>query len=97
MSWISDELETRCGRESHHQAEGVLGTPDGVGDQRSQRQVVVEKATTLQKGPPVEFGDPMVTRCGRGSLRSTEWASGPPVEQQFRRTRTTHGYVWRGW
>ena len=29
-SWRSDELETRCGKESHHPAEGALGTPDGV-------------------------------------------------------------------
>ena len=34
-SWRSgsrstDESETRCGRESHHLAEGALGTPDGV-------------------------------------------------------------------
>ena len=28
-SWRSDELEKRCGRESHHLAEGALGTPDG--------------------------------------------------------------------
>ena len=24
------ELEVRCGRDSHHPAEGALGTPDGV-------------------------------------------------------------------
>ena len=29
-SWRSDELETRCGRESHHPAEGAFGTPDWV-------------------------------------------------------------------
>ena len=28
--WRSDKLETRCGRESHHPAEGALGTPDRV-------------------------------------------------------------------
>ena len=28
VSWRSDELETRCGRESHHPAEGALGTPN---------------------------------------------------------------------
>ena len=28
----SDELETRCGRESHHPAKGALGTPDEFGD-----------------------------------------------------------------
>ena len=27
VSWRSDELETRCGRESHHPTEGALGTP----------------------------------------------------------------------
>ena len=31
----SNELETRCGRESHHPAEGALVTPDRVGDQMS--------------------------------------------------------------
>ena len=34
-SWRPDELETRCGRESHHPAKGALGTPDWVGDQMS--------------------------------------------------------------
>ena len=29
-SWRWDELETRCGRESHHPAEGAFGTLDGV-------------------------------------------------------------------
>ena len=29
-SWSSDELETRCDKESHHPAEGALGTPDEV-------------------------------------------------------------------
>ena len=28
VSWRSDELETRCGRESHHPAGGALRTPD---------------------------------------------------------------------
>ena len=57
-SWRSDELETRGGRESHHPAEGALGTPNGVGDQRSRRQDVVEKATTRQRehsGPQIEL------------------------------------------
>ena len=27
MSWRSEKSETRCGRESHHPAEGALGTP----------------------------------------------------------------------
>ena len=40
--------------------------------------------------------DPLVTRCDRGSQHPAEWASRPPVEQP-RRTRTTHGYVRRGW
>ena len=31
-SWRSDELETRYGKESHHPAEGALGTPDEFGD-----------------------------------------------------------------
>ena len=40
--------------------------------------------------------DPLVSRCGRGSLHPAEWVPRPPVEQS-RRTRTTHGYVRRGW
>ena len=35
VSWSKDELETRCGRESHHPAEEALGTHDWVGDQIS--------------------------------------------------------------
>ena len=30
VSWRSDELESRCSRESHQPAEGALGIPDGV-------------------------------------------------------------------
>ena len=30
VSWRSEELETWCGRESHHPAEGAFGTPDCV-------------------------------------------------------------------
>ena len=30
LSWRADELESRCGRESHHPAEGALGTPEWV-------------------------------------------------------------------
>ena len=57
LNWRSEEFETRCGRESHQPEEGALRTPDWVGEQRSWRQGVVEKATTRQKGPsgtPVE-------------------------------------------
>ena len=42
-------------------------------------QDVVEKATAQQKGPsgpPMEFGDPLVTRCGRVSPHPAEWALG---------------------
>ena len=51
---------------------------------------MVEKATTRQKGPlgpPIQFGDPLVTRCGRGSPHPAEWAIGPPVEQPGVRER----------
>ena len=34
-SWRSNQLMTRCGRESHHPAEGAFGTSDWVGDQMS--------------------------------------------------------------
>ena len=47
--------------------------PNGVGDQRSWRQDVVEKSSTQQKAEPL-------------GLRLS-----------IRRTRTTHGYVLRGW
>ena len=47
---------------------------------------MVEKATTRQKGPlgpPSEFGDPLVTRCGTESQHSAEsWAPGSQVEHQ---------------
>ena len=54
----SEKSETSCGRESHHPAEGALGTPDWVGNQTRWWQDVVEKFTTRQKGPlghPSEF------------------------------------------
>ena len=63
-----------------------------VGNQMSWSKDVVRKATTQQKGPsgPLsEFGDPLVTRCGRESQHSAEsWAPGPPVEQQWRTRKT---------
>ena len=64
-----------------------------VGGQMSLKQDVVKKATTQQKGPwgpPMEFGDPLVTRCGRESPHPAEWASGPPVEQPWRTRKTQH-------
>ena len=70
-----------------------------VGDQRSRRQDVVEKATTQQKGllgPPIEFGDQLVRRCWNENMSQRGWAPRPLVEQS-RWTRTTHGDVRRGW
>ena len=56
MSWRSDELETRCGRESHHPAEGALWTPDWVGDQTSRKQDVVERTALSRKLGPRASG-----------------------------------------
>ena len=54
-SWRRDELETRCGRESHHPAEGALGTHSEFGDQLVRR---CWDENMSQKGwaprPPVE-------------------------------------------
>ena len=72
MSWREDELERRCGRESHHPAER------GPWD------------------PRLSFGDQLVRRCWNENMFQGSWAPRPPVEQS-RRTRTTHGYVQRGW
>ena len=50
-----------------------------VGHQTSWRQDVVGKATTQQKGPSgplMEFGDPLVTRCGRESRTQQSWSLG---------------------
>ena len=69
LSWRSDELVIRCGRKSHHPAEGALGSPSS-------------------------FDDPLVIRCGRESQQKAE---PPGLWLSIRRTRTTHGYVRRGW
>ena len=71
--WRPETLVIRCGRESHHPAEGALGTPEWVW--RS---------------------DQLVRRCWNENMSQRGWAPRSPVEQP-RRTRTTHGYVRRGW
>ena len=53
----SDELETRCSRESHHPAEVALGTPDGVwGPDQLERRCWNENKSQRgwAPGPPVE-------------------------------------------
>ena len=50
VSWRSDELLPRCGRESHHPAEGALRTPSEFGD-----PLVISggrESCTQQSGPP---------------------------------------------
>ena len=52
MSWRSDELEPRCGRESNQPAEGAVGTPGGVW---GPDQLVIRRSReSQQSGPPVE-------------------------------------------
>ena len=51
LVWRPDQLETRCGRESQHPAEGALRPPiNQFRDQTSWRQDAVEKASTQQSG-----------------------------------------------
>ena len=51
------------------------------------------KATTREKGPSGPQVSLLVIRRSRESQQS-----GPPgLRLSIRRTRTTHGYVWRGW
>ena len=53
------ELETRCGRESHHPAEGAFVTPDWVGNQRVSDKMWLEKSHHPAEGAlgtPSEFG-----------------------------------------
>ena len=52
MSWRSDELVTRCGRESHHPAERALETSDWVGDQRSSWEDAGMRTCPREAGPP---------------------------------------------
>ena len=52
MSWRSDELETRCGRESHHPAEGALGTTSEFGDQTSWWEDAGMRTCPKEVGPP---------------------------------------------
>ena len=52
-SWGSDELETRCGRESQHPAEGALRPPiNQFGDQTSWREDVGMRTCSREAGPP---------------------------------------------
>ena len=50
VSWKSDELETRCGREIHHPAEGALGIPSEFGDPLVTR--CGRETSTQQKAEP---------------------------------------------
>ena len=50
----SDELETSCGRESHHPAEEAFGTPDSVGDQMSWWEDAGMRTCRREAGPSVE-------------------------------------------
>ena len=53
-SWRPEKLETRCGRESHHPAEGAFGTSQWVGDQTSWWEDAGMRTCPREAGPPVE-------------------------------------------
>ena len=89
-----NQLETRCGTESQHPAEGALRPPiNQFGDQTSWRQGVVEKVSTQQNGP----SDPQLNSCswredaGLRNMSQRGWAPRPPVEQP-RRMGKKRGY-----
>ena len=52
VSWRSDELETRCCRESHHPAEGASGPPIEFGDQTSWWENAGMRTCPREAGPP---------------------------------------------
>ena len=56
MSWRSEELTTRCCRESHHPAEGALGTPSEFGDPLVTRcgRKSQHSTESWAPGPPVK-------------------------------------------
>ena len=89
MSWGSEKLLIRCGRESL--AEGVLGSPDELGI-RDVGDDVVGKATLGRRGPrnpQWSFGEQLEIRCSKESHHPAEsWAPGPPVEQPWRTRKT---------
>ena len=57
MSWRTDELETRCGKESHYPAEGASGAPSSFGDPLVTRcgRESQHSAESWAPGPPVEY------------------------------------------
>ena len=66
-SWRSDELETRCGRESHHPAEGAFGTPDWVwrpvGEKMLGWEYVPERLGPLAPGWAAQENENDTWRC----------------------------------
>ena len=62
------ELETRCGRESHHPAEGALGTPSEFWDQLV-RRCWNENMSQRGWAPRPPFEQPRRTRTTHGNVR----------------------------
>ncbi len=86
MSWRSDELETRCGRENHHPAEGALGvTRCGRESQHS--------AESWAPGSPVEHQENekdttlMVIRVGVNILQSLFSLQLPLTRKPYNKVR----------
>ena len=99
------ELERRwvgvkSDRESHYPAEGSLGTPvswrsDEL-ETRCDRESHHPAEGTLGTHDWVWRSDQLVRRCWNENMSQRGCAHRPPVEQP-RRTRMTHGDIWRGW
>ena len=74
MSWRSDELETRCGRESHHPAEGAFGTPDWVWRPVDEKMLgwehVSERLGPQAPGWAIQENENDTWRCPEGLGRS---------------------------
>ena len=88
VSWRSDELETRCGRESHTRPKGPSGPLASWGSEKSETRCGKESHHPAEGalGAPSSFGDPLVTRCGRESQHSAE-AEPSGLRLSIRRTR----------
>ena len=74
VNWRSDELDTRCGRESHHPAEGAFGTPDWVwrpvGEKMLEWEHVPERLVPQAPDWAVQENENDTRRCPEGLGRS---------------------------
>ena len=95
VSWRTDDLETRSGRESHHTAEGALGDPSSFGDPLVTRcgRESQHSAESWAPEPPVEHQENekdttlMAIRVGVNILQSLFSLQLPLTRKPYNKVR----------